>query len=319
MQPILTQLFGQPLPAFFTMGALAAGVGIFLLVRGARRWGLNPDCLFDLGLYAIIFGIAGARLLHVLADGYLLDYIHLCTDPARVRWHITQAQCQHAEGIWDAASRSCSPSARDCFAWLAFWRGGLTYYGGVAAVLLFAVPYLRRHGQPLGKVADLIGITLPLSHALARTGCFLSGCCFGAISHGHGLRFPAFSPASEAHFRQGLLDSPAQASLPVHPTQLYEAAGLWLISACIILVLGPRKRRDGQLMLAYLGLYATLRFSLEFLRADARGLYLGLYTSQWLSLAILAAAGAVWWRWRAVQVEARTDAYETAGTSRPRV
>ena len=38
-------------------------------------------------------GVIGARVLHVFADGYFWDYVHLCTDPGRVEWKLSQAEC----------------------------------------------------------------------------------------------------------------------------------------------------------------------------------------------------------------------------------
>jgi phosphatidylglycerol:prolipoprotein diacylglycerol transferase len=63
--------------------------------------------------------------------------------------------------------------------------------------------------------------------------------------------------------------------------------GLWL---------APRKRFDGQVLLAFLALYAVLRFALEYLRDDDRGALLGLSTSQLIGVAILAGCVAVWAR-----------------------
>jgi phosphatidylglycerol:prolipoprotein diacylglycerol transferase len=131
-----------------------------------------------------------------------------------------------------------------------------------------------------------------------RIGCFLGGCCYGLVTdHPVGLSFPAWSPASEGQFREGLLSHPNQPSLPVHPTQLYEAVGCLSI-ALVLSVWGPRhKRFDGQVGLLFLVLYAALRFLLEFLRADDRGLYLGVSTSQWVSIVIVLAVAAVWRLW----------------------
>ena len=56
----------------------------------------------------------------------------------------------------------------------------------------------------------------------------------------------------------------------------------------------PRKRFDGQVLLLFLASYAALRFGLEFLRADDRGGFASLSTSQWLGLAVLVAVAAAW-------------------------
>ena len=41
--------------------------------------------------------------------------------------------------LWDAAGQVCHPRERNCFAWMAFWAGGLTYYGGLLAATAYAV------------------------------------------------------------------------------------------------------------------------------------------------------------------------------------
>jgi phosphatidylglycerol:prolipoprotein diacylglycerol transferase len=90
------------------------------------------------------------------------------------------------------------------------------------------------------------------------------------------------------------------ASLPVHPTQLYEALGCLLISVSLSWWWPRHKRFDGQVALIALLLYAGLRSVVEEFRADDRGLYFGLSTSQWVSLAIALAALFFWRRWSRV-------------------
>ncbi len=62
--------------------------------------------------------------------------------------------------------------------------------------------------------------------------------------------------------------------------------------------LRPRKRFEGQVMLAFIALYAVLRFVLEFWRADERGELLGLSTSQLLAVPALLLVAGLWQRWR---------------------
>jgi phosphatidylglycerol:prolipoprotein diacylglycerol transferase len=50
-----------------------------------------------------------------------------------------------------------------------------------------------------------------------------------------------------------------------------------------------RKRYDGQVFLAFVALYAAVRFGLEFLRSDDRGSLLGLSTSQLIGVLLIAA------------------------------
>jgi phosphatidylglycerol:prolipoprotein diacylglycerol transferase len=86
-------------------------------------------------------------------------------------------------------------------------------------------------------------------------------------------------------------------SLPVHPTQLYEAAGCLLIAVLLSRWTPKNKRFDGQAALIALAAYALLRSVIELVRADDRGVYLGVSTSQWVSAAVLVAVAIAWRRW----------------------
>ena len=299
MRPTLAEIFGEPIPAYFTLLLIGFALATWLAAHLAKKDGLDADTFIDLGLFCVIFGVLGARLLHVFADGYFWDYVHLCTDPAKVVWEITEAQCRQAEGIWEAARNLCQPSERDCFAWAAFWRGGLTYYGGLIAASVFGIWFLRREGVPIYRGMDIAAIAVSLGLVFGRLGCFLGGCCFGVHTDRQiGVSFPPFSPASESQWRAGLLEAPHLPSLAVHPTQLYEAAGCLAITLSLLFWLRPRKRFEGQVMLTFIGLYAVLRFVLEFWRADERGELLGLSTSQLLAVPALLLVAALWPRWR---------------------
>ena len=132
MRPELFSLFGVGFPSYFVL--LVTGF-LFATAAGvlwARRVGQSADVVVDLSLAMLLSGVAGSRIFSVLFDGYLMDFVHLCTDPAKVDWPLTKAECVSATyaGIWDDARAVCHPSQTDCFAWAKFWAGGLTYYGG---------------------------------------------------------------------------------------------------------------------------------------------------------------------------------------------
>lgn len=295
MHPSLGELFGEPIPAYFSLLMFGYAVAIYNVVRWAKRVGLNHASIIDAGLASILGGVLGGRLLHVFADGYFMDYVHLCTEPALVAWKITQAQCKSAEGLWDVAARVCHPIERDCLAWAKFYNGGLAYYGGLVGGTAAALWVLRRDGLPLLKVVDVTAMGVAMGLFFGRIGCFLAGCCYGVITdHPFGAVFPAWSAASEGQFREGLLSHPAMPSHPVHPTQLYEALGCLFISVALSQWAPRRQRFDGQTGLLFLLAYGALRFALEYLRADDRGLYGGLSTSQWISVAIAVAVFVLW-------------------------
>ncbi|HMJ12365.1 MAG TPA: prolipoprotein diacylglyceryl transferase [Polyangiaceae bacterium] len=330
MQNRLFTLFDIPFPSYFFL--LLAGV-LFCTAIGtlwAKRVGQDPDVIVDLGLMGLLVGVIGARVMHVLVDGYFWDYVHLCSNPSLVEWKITRAEClrdQYAEGWlfgigshphgplgnWDAVKEVCRPvvpatlSGRIdlCMSWAKFWAGGLTYYGGFIGGTAAAWYLLRRDRFPFWKAADMAAIAIPVGIGFGRMGCLLAGCCFGKPHGGHlGLVFPPRSPASEFQHRIGLIDSPFQASLSVHPTQIYESAAAFTISAICALYVHGRKRYDGQVFFSFLGLYAFARFMLEFLRSDDRGGVLGLSTSQWIGLGMLGVAFAAH-RWFAARAENR--------------
>src|SRR5688572_23028192 len=139
MWPRVATIFGEPIPSYFTALVIGFALATYVGARWASRSGLDREVVIDLGLFTLIAGVAGARILHVLADGYFWDYVHLCTDHNQVIWRITRDECADVEGIWVAAQQICKPAEQDCFAWARFWNGGLTYYGGLIGASAFSI------------------------------------------------------------------------------------------------------------------------------------------------------------------------------------
>ena len=219
------------------------------------------------------------------------------SERSRLAHRHQSGECLALRGAWDSTRSLCHAAERDCFAWAEFWNGGLAYYGGLIAASVAGVWLLRRENFPLAKTCDAVGAVMPLGLFFGRLGCFFGGCCFGIVTDSKlGLSFPAYSAASEKQVRDGVLASKALPSLPVHPTQLYEAAGCLAIAIFLALWLQPRKRFDGQVMLSFLALYAVLRFGLEYLRDDDRGGLIGLSTSQLIGVFVVAAIVPLWLR-----------------------
>jgi phosphatidylglycerol:prolipoprotein diacylglycerol transferase len=260
----------------------------------AKRVGQDPDVVVDLGLATLLLGVIGGKLLHVVADGYLTDYINLCLDPSKVDWRVDRGLCATKyKGVWDAAKGVCHPQEPDCFAWAKFWNPGYAYYGGFVFASAGAWILLKRDRFPFWKAADMAGFAIPIGLTFGRMGCLLAGCCFGTRSDSAlALSFPPGSPASDAQAKLGVIKSAKVWSLPVHPTQIYEAALAVGIAAYCLLWLHGRKRYDGQVFVAFMALYAAGRFLLELLRADDRGALAGLSTSQLVGLVLLPLA---WW------------------------
>jgi phosphatidylglycerol:prolipoprotein diacylglycerol transferase len=164
---------------------------------------------------------------------------------------------------------------------LSFWSGGLVFYGGFLLVLPMLFLFFRWRRLPWRSGLDILAPGLALGHGIGRIGCLAAGCC-----HGSYCEYPW-----AVRLDTDLVE-PALRGLPVHPVQIYESIGLWLL--CVfLLALWKRKPTEGAVALAYVTGYALLRFTVEFFRGDAiRGAALGISTSQWLALALFA-TGAV--------------------------
>jgi prolipoprotein diacylglyceryltransferase len=183
------------------------------------------------------------------------------------------------------------PAALAAGSWRPVTHAGRAAYGGLLAAIGAAAAYLKLSGEPVAPFFDRVAIGAGLTFALVRTGCFLAGCDYGMPTAGlWGVRFPPGSLAAINHLRRGFVP-PGAPSLPVHPTQLYEAAlglGAGLAAAVPI----ARGKRDGSAFATFLSIYAAGRFAIELLRGDRdRGAALGLSTAQWVSVAIAIALG----------------------------
>jgi len=148
-------------------------------------------------------------------------------------------------------------------------EGGVMFYGGLFAALAALSVFARINKERWFDFFDLIVTALPLGHAVGRIGCFLEGCCFGAVHEGLlGVRFPHGSHAWHKQFGEGLIQ---WFELPycVYPTQLFEAVATFLIF--VFLFWNFRRRRiEGEQVALYAALYAPARFFIENFRADER-------------------------------------------------
>ena len=164
---------------------------------------------------------------------------------------------------------------------LYIWEGGMAIYGGIIGGVLAGFFYARRKKLPFLKLADLAAPSIALGQAVGRWGNFINQEAYGAaVAHAWQRRFPVgvFIEAD---------------GLWHYATFFYESA--WCLLIVIALLLAERKgrlRRDGDIFLSYVFLYALERALVEGLRTDS--LYLGpLRISQLLSLAAMIVCAAL--------------------------
>jgi phosphatidylglycerol:prolipoprotein diacylglycerol transferase len=259
----------EPFGLFLALG-LALGVG--LCARLGARLGLDRRLGAD-GLFGGLLGaLLGARILYLLG-----------------------------------ASAPASLSL-----WLALSEGGLSGYGALLGATLGGLLAFRVHGLKnpeldltLGMRAwfDLAALGALITVAVARLGCHLSGCDFGRplatqapawlarLGTFPRSSFAQNSPVWVEQVARGELGRDSAFTLPVHPTELYEALGALLLLGALF-ARRRAQRHHGELFLFAIVGYALLRFMTEIVRGDAdRGLLLRLSVSQWCAL--LSAALAV--------------------------
>jgi phosphatidylglycerol:prolipoprotein diacylglycerol transferase len=234
VHPVLLHVGEFPIYSYGAFGAVAFVVGCAVVLTRARAAGMDLNRVADVIFWMSIVSLAGARLTYL----------------------------------------ALNPDTLTSFASVFDVRGGgLVFYGS----FLFGVPagfaLMRAYGLPAFAVWDLFGAAFPLAHAVARLGCFASGCCYGSPSAGPlAVTFPPDSPI-------------APPGVPLHPVQLYEAGGLLVIAVVTNLfydLTHPRGGRaarraswDGEVFLLYVILYAALRPVTEVFRGDlTRGWFL---------------------------------------------
>jgi len=170
------------------------------------------------------------------------------------------------------------------------WEGGQVFFGGLIGGFLGGIAYVMYKRVPLLPMGDIGLPYLPLGHSIARLGCFFNGCCWGLPTDAPtGVQFPRNSLAWRQHVDQGLISRSETHSLHVHPTQLYESAGLF----CIFLIMRyayKHKKYDGSVMFLYPLLYGILRFTDETFRGESVRSVYGMTVSQTVALGLFLSA-----------------------------
>jgi len=162
------------------------------------------------------------------------------------------------------------------------FRTGHVFYGGYLGTIIFPWVYTRIARIKFIPIMDVCAAYMPLGLAIHRTfGCTMAGCCHGFPTDlPWGITYPAEAPASLIY-----------GQIPVHPSQIYESLFALAMFAVLILWRKFFRKAVGELIALQIAMYAVGRFFIEYFRGDgARGFYWVMSTSQWVSVAMLAAA-----------------------------
>lgn len=144
MHPVLFQISNFKIYSYGVMVAAGFLAAAYLTAQEAKRKGIKDEYILDIYLCVIIFGIIGARALHVILE---MDYYS--------RRPLEVIMINH---------------------------GGLAFQGGLIAGILAAYFVISRRRLPLLKTADMMAPYVALAQSIGRIGCFLNGCCYGTAS-----------------------------------------------------------------------------------------------------------------------------------------
>ncbi len=211
------------------------GVGVLLafmlITYTAKKDGQNPDDFYDMGLWALVIGVIGARLYYVAFS-------------------------------WDDYKD-------DLLSILNIRQGGLAIYGGVIAGIATAIIWCRIKKKDMFAMIDTGILGVLVGQILGRWGNFTNREVFGGYSDGlFAMRLPLeavrqndIPPELAATIKEGTN------YIQVHPTFLYESFSN-LVLLVLIFTLRKFKKFNGEMALWYLGGYGIIRFVIEGIRVD---------------------------------------------------
>lgn len=143
MHPILFKFAGIPIYTYGVLVATGVLISLWYGRRQAPRAGVDPDKLWNMGIYFVLVALIVAKI-----------------------WLVFSA--------WDYYMAN----PREIFSIATFQSGG-TFYGGVVGGVLTILLYTHFQKMALLPTLDTCAAALPIGHAIGRMGCFFAGCCYG--------------------------------------------------------------------------------------------------------------------------------------------
>lgn len=188
MHPIMFRIPGLNLPiySYGLMMVIAFLACQWLAGYLAKRKGYNPEIFINATLIALVVGVIGCRMSHVLEN--LSDY----TRPDLSIW----------QNIYNMIN---------------IRSGGLTFYGGLILATPAVLGYFVYKKVPARAAIDICAPCIALGLAIGRIGCLLNGCCYGADASASlpwAIQFPYGSDAYVDAYHQGRITPPPQLLVP---------------------------------------------------------------------------------------------------------
>jgi phosphatidylglycerol:prolipoprotein diacylglycerol transferase len=146
MFPELFKIGSFPIHTYGVLMALAFLAALLIAARLGQRDGLPKERVYDLGLWMLLAGLVGSKVLM------------LWTEP------------------------NYSENWRNFFSF-DFLRSGGVWYGGFIGGVLAGFLLMRYYKLPWWKTADAFAPGIALGQAIGREGCFAAGCCWGKPSN----------------------------------------------------------------------------------------------------------------------------------------
>ncbi len=143
MHPVLYRIGPVTIHTYGVLVATGVLLALWLSRRRAAAAGLDPDRVWNLGVYMVLAALVGAKLWLVVVD-----------------WKYYAAH------------------PREIFTLSTLQSGGV-FYGGLLTAILVALLYGRWAKMRFLPLADVYAAPLALGHAIGRVGCFFAGCCWG--------------------------------------------------------------------------------------------------------------------------------------------
>ena len=249
------QLGPVPLRAYALCIVLGIVVACVVTDARLRRRGAPPYSVLDIAVWAVPFGIVGARIYHVI------------TSPDR-----------YFGGGGNFV---------DAFK---IWEGGLGIWGAVAGGAVGAWIAAKRLGLPFAMVADTMAIGLPLAQAVGRWGNWFNNELYGRETDlPWALKVYNWDASRGKALVEDGTGEPIVRGL-FHPTFLYES--LWCVGVAVAVWLLDRRFKfgRGRAFALYAMLYCVGRFWIELMRSDPAAHILGMRLNNWTAILVFAGA-----------------------------